>query len=72
LLPPGRDSRAASDDHPAYKTGFAQRWPQSFVPLCAVAVGLAAGWLASGGLAVLAIPAAVVAVLTGYAKAYSP
>jgi hypothetical protein len=38
----------------------------------AVALGLAAGWLTSGGLAVLAAPALVVAVMNGYSKAYSP
>jgi hypothetical protein len=39
---------------------------------CAVSAGLTAGWLASGGLAVLATVAAVVAVMNGYSKAYSP
>ncbi len=38
----------------------------------AVAAGLAVGWLAGGGLAALAALAAVVAVMNGYSKAYSP
>lgn len=39
---------------------------------CALSAGLTAGWLAAGGLAVLAATAAVVAVMNGYSKAYSP
>ena len=39
---------------------------------CALSAGLTAGWLASGGLAVLAATAGVVAVMNGYSKAYSP
>ena len=39
---------------------------------CALNAGLAAGWLASGRLAVLAAAAAMVAVINGYSKAYSP
>ena len=39
---------------------------------CALGAGLTAGWLASGGLAVLTATAAVVAVMNGYSKAYSP
>ncbi len=38
----------------------------------AVAVGAVAGWYADGGLAVLTVPAAAVAVMNGYSKAYSP
>ncbi len=38
----------------------------------AVAVGAVAGWCAGGGLAVLTVPAAAVAVMNGYSKAYSP
>jgi hypothetical protein len=38
----------------------------------ALSAGLAAGWLASGSVAVLAVGAAVVAVMNGYSKAYSP
>jgi hypothetical protein len=38
----------------------------------ALSAGLAAGWLGSGKPAALAVPAAVVAVINGYAKAYSP
>ncbi|HUZ36590.1 MAG TPA: hypothetical protein VMV17_09685 [Streptosporangiaceae bacterium] len=38
----------------------------------AVTAGLAAGWFAAGGTAVLAAMAAVVAVMNGYSKAYSP
>lgn len=63
---------AIGDGQPGYRSGFAHRWPRSCLPLCALGAGLAAGWLASGGLAALAIPAAVLAVVNGYAKAYSP
>jgi hypothetical protein len=38
----------------------------------ALSVGLAIGWLDSSGLAVLAVLAAVVAAVNGYAKAFSP
>jgi hypothetical protein len=38
----------------------------------ALSAGLAAGWLDSGRMATLAAVAAVVAVMNGYAKAYSP
>ena len=38
----------------------------------ALSVGLAIGWLDSSGLAVLAVLAAAVAAVNGYAKAFSP
>jgi hypothetical protein len=38
----------------------------------ALSAGLTAGWLGSGRLAALAVPAAVLAVINGYSKAYSP
>jgi len=38
----------------------------------AVAAGAVAGWCAAGGLAALTVPAAGVAVMNGYSKAYSP
>ncbi len=38
----------------------------------AVGAGLLAGWLAAGAVAVLAVPAAIVAIMNGYSKAYSP
>ena len=38
----------------------------------ALSAGLAAGWLGSGRLAALAVPAAVLAAINGYSKAYSP
>jgi hypothetical protein len=38
----------------------------------AVALGLCAGWAASGRIAAVAVLAVVVAAANGYAKAYSP
>lgn len=54
------------------RAGTAAGLPLAAAAVAAVAVGAVAGWCADGGLAVLTMPAAAVAVMNGYSKAYSP
>jgi hypothetical protein len=56
----------------------ATNWPawrgalRTLAAAAAVSAGMAAAWLASGGIGVLAGMAVVLAAGNGYAKAYSP
>ena len=47
-------------------------WSRTLLAAGAIALGLVAGWAASGRVATVAIVAVVVAAESGYSKAYSP